>query len=240
MTEVIIMKIEFTVGEHTFNKGTEYEKTAKCAFVEGKAHRIQKSKEGYEYFEIENPYVSKTAGTTVENELARIFYNRICDAIRAVRDGYADALYAREGFFGGTSTTRPVVLIDRVKGEELRAKTLEGFKNSKFGYSIKFGSKNSMSGPMFVTETGLSGIFVDEDKVAFFPDYESAKTKVDEYIEAAKALATGKTPDELMEYFKNKDFEFRSVVNTLACEVCEHGVENIFENYKFDIVQNIR
>lgn len=231
--------IEYSVGECTFYAGTPLEKVLPCVYVDGKPIKIQETKEGYKYFEIENPFISKDADTSVENELARIFHNRICDAIRAVREGYAHCLY-NDGKFFNSSYPRPIVMLDSARGEEFRLKTLEGFKDCEFGYSIKFDNKNSMYASDFVSVKGNRGVSFEDDFVDFFKDMGSAQAKVNDYIESAKLLASGKTLSELMRVGQDEEVRLRSVVFRLALEICKRGVDGMFDQYSFEIVQNIR
>lgn len=64
--------------------------------------------------------------------------------------------------------------------------------------------------------------------------------QVNEYVESAKLLARGKTLGELMRVGHGEETRLRSVAFSLALEICKNGIENMFDQYSFEIVQNIR
>lgn len=70
------------------------------------------------------------------------FNSRIRDAVYAVRDGYGDLIYQNGRII------RVVYILDRQKGEELRAETLKDYKDAKFGYCIILGFKNGSRFPL--------------------------------------------------------------------------------------------
>lgn len=80
------------------------------------------------YFIIGNPYKGneKRSIDKILND------DNMKDMVQALRDGYCDVF--QKGFFGSMHAIRFIL---RDKGEELRKKSLEGWKDTKFCYAIR-------------------------------------------------------------------------------------------------------
>jgi len=171
-----MLKTKFRLTECVWYYGTEYQEIAKTAITEdGKRHKIQIMDDGTEYFTIDNPYS--------EEERYDGFYGRIKDAVNAVKEHYADCIKGnpvplsifQSGIF-------PIVLLDRDKGEEFWKKSMEGWKNAKFGYQIKCGGKNSFSGYQPIDKDGNFNIKNTE----YFETKDAAEEKINKFIEKSK------------------------------------------------------
>ena len=171
-----MLKTKFRLTECMWYYGTEYQKIIKTAITEdGERHMILKMDDGTEYYTIDNPYPNE--------EHYNGFTGRIKDAVNAVKEHYADCLKGNPMpfdicRFGVT----PIVFLDRKKGEKAWKKSLEGWKDAKFGYCIKAGSKNSFSGYCTLDYHGdytfdLGNNYITE---------EEAKSKLNEWINTAK------------------------------------------------------
>ena len=225
------MKTEFTVGEFIINEGTDKEKIVPCVYVDGQRLRVYETEQGYKYFKIKNPYAPLVEEGDLEQELAAIFSGRIGDAIKAVQEGYADAISKDDNIIGNKNV-RPVVFLDRTFGEACRQATLEGFKDVEFGYTVKFGNKQSMYGYSFVNTNNEKGVYGEEQPV-FFKTEQEAKTYIDNCISEAKLLAMC-GEEELEKEFKKRG-SVRDIVMILAFEIYENG-----DDYGFEVVQHIK
>ena len=131
-------------------------------FENGVDYCVNTDKEGREYFPVPNIY------NDMENDriLKQLFVGRIKDAITTIRKGQGDVLSVSNMFGFAESVYR---FVDRIYGEEMRQKTLEGWKNAEFGYSLKFGYLNSMSGSRFINKDyQIMSIFDDQNDYMFF------------------------------------------------------------------------
>ena len=226
------MKTEFIEGEFIANEGTDKEKVVPCVYVDGQRLRVYETEQGYKYFKIKNPYAPLIEEGDLEQELAAIFSGRIGDAIKAVKEGYADALFKDNNIIGD-GTVRPIVFLDRTFGEACRQKTLEGFKGVEFGYTVKFGNKQSMHGYSFVNTNNEQGVYSDEQPV-FFKTEQEAKAYIDKCISDAKLFAMC-GEEELRKEFKKRGCSVRDIVMILAFEIYKNG-----DDYGFEIVQHIK
>lgn len=209
------MKTKFTVEMRKLFEGTERECIKECAVTEdGEVYQLSEL-DGIKYFYIDNPYDKSSLS-------ARRFYNRIYDAVRAVREDYADALVGPTGDCIFSFSTKPVVFLDRDKAEEYRQKTLDGWKDAEFGYSVYCGSKKSMSGYSEVFENGDFGILAS-GKQMIFKTEDEAKAKLNEYVdkarEIAKTIANAENPGE----------EYSNMINSNTPFVIERLIDCFIE-----------
>ena len=139
----------------------------KCAITEdGKKHVVQTMEDGTEYFYIENPYHTASLRE-------RHFLGYIADAIRSIKEDYADVLLGGSHTNVFTKHDNPVVLLDREKGEEYREKSKEGWKNAEFGWGIEYGNKNSFGGYHLVNDKGIVQLFGEYNPVIFDTEEEA-------------------------------------------------------------------
>ena len=128
-----------------------------------------------------------------ESILDAMFVGRIHDAYKAIVQGHGDVIGSTQ-FFGplGFKTESVYRFVDREYGEAMRAKTLEGWKDSIFGYKVVFGNNSSMSGPNTITEDDwlYSAFGGDEQSpMRFFETEEDAQAYVNTKMAIAKPLA---------------------------------------------------
>jgi hypothetical protein len=145
----------------------EKRKGKRVLFEDGTDYCVQKDEEGHEYFPVPNFKMK---------DVFKSFTGRIKDAIEAIRKGEGDVLSVTN-LFG--KSEHVYYFIDRAYGEELRKKTIEGFKNTEFGYSLKFGFLDSFSGSRFIAKdnTILSAFDNQNDYVYFSTEKEAEEYK---------------------------------------------------------------
>ena len=135
---------------------------------------IQKDKKGREYYCPSNPH----------GELG-LFIDRPKDAIECIRNGFADAFY--ESYLLGMKSLNVVRYIDRVYGEEIRQKTIDGWKDAKFCYGVKFCFLNAITRGNLVTKNKeLMGYGDTQDDVLTFETEKEASSFIDEVNTKAK------------------------------------------------------
>ncbi len=161
-----MLKTKFRIADCfiTYKDGGEVKK---CAITEdGEKHIIQTMEDGTEYFQIDNPYHKNSLRE-------RHFLGYLADAINAIRDDYADVLLGGNHTNVFTKHDRPIVLIDREKGEEYRVKSKDGWKDTEFGWGIEYGNKNSFGGYHLINEDGVVQLFGEYNPIVFDTEEEA-------------------------------------------------------------------
>ena len=175
-------KTKFRITKCLMNDGVK-----ECAITsDGKKHTIEETKDGEKYFRIDNPYKNDTL-------LERHFHGRIGDAIQSIRDGYADVILCGDQMNVFTQFAYPIVMLDSKLGEEYRQKSVDGFKDSKLGYCIYYGSKNSFGGYHPTDEVGNMALFT---KYKVYDTEEEAEKKLNEYVKKAYDIAKSAVGDD--------------------------------------------
>lgn len=91
--------------------------------------------DGREFYYPTNNYPGNNIG---------LFSGKPKDAIQCIKDGFGDC-FVKSDLFGFTME-HVVRFVDRKYGEDIRRNTIEGWKNAKFAYAVKFTLLNSFSG----------------------------------------------------------------------------------------------
>ena len=108
-------------------------------FADGSRKKmIQTDKQYGKYFEVDNEL-----NTTLKSCLRFSFSGRIKDAVDMIKSGNGDCIKSVQ-LFGRCDNV--MYFLDRTIGEELRQKSLDGWKDTKFGWAIECGYKNSFTG----------------------------------------------------------------------------------------------
>ena len=172
-------------------------KLVECVFIDGgKQLAVHKTSDGHKYFCVDN-YIDKSIDL-----YSKTFINRIGDAVQVVKDGNGDVISVYRSCFGGECIS-VWYFIDREYGEEMRNKTIEGWKDASFGYAVKFENKNSISGGYFidknlsallpgqVTKENLLLFNTKDDVICFRTEivpkvYQYAKEAMNTYLERDK------------------------------------------------------
>lgn len=144
---------EFRVAKCLGNDGVqEY-----AIFADGSRKKIIQTDEQYgKYFEVDNEL-----NTDCDTFLKYSFSGRIKDAIDTIKSGNGDCI-KQINLFG--KYDKVLYFIDRKVGEELRAKSLEGWKDTKFAWTVECGNKNSFSGYAPINSKGERISMFDEDR----------------------------------------------------------------------------
>lgn len=161
---------EFRIARCLDNNGKGIHEYA--IFADGSRKKLIETDEKYgKYFEVDNEL-----NTDVKNSLRFSFSGRIKDAIDTIRNGNGDCIMSFN-LFGRHDSV--LYFIDREVGEELRQKSMDGWKDTKFGWVIETGYKNSFSPYVALNEKNETiGIF-DEDRT---PKYFTLKEDAEQYI----------------------------------------------------------
>lgn len=200
-------------------------------YPDGVKRIVQKDENGKEYFSIPN-YRS--------NHSFKLFRDRIKDAIETIKEGNGDVLAVRTLF--GTKSESVHRYLDREYGESLRIKTIEGFKDAEFGYSLKFGYLNSMSGSRFISKDKKIVGFQSESEHIFFEneaDANSFKLKLiaeaEEIVVKYNEVNSTKDNKKISE-FVQKNYQ-DNIVSTLWAVMAEPSEGN---DWRLEVVQVIK
>lgn len=227
---------------------------------------IQKMEDGTEYVNIRyNPYLSaeEQADDSIEARLAKRFVNRICDAVRLVKEGYADCIIGpKDSSSVFSSKPKPVVLLDRYLAAQKRDTAIKDLGSLKEGWRLLYESKNSFSsgtpvsfdGDLVVLE-GTPALFdTKEDAIKFYQTMldtaEGLVTEVFEsvkpsFMEKLKGEKPGKSIgarrlDALEELIKDRGHT--PLIEFIAQDMCDgnvtmHSRELWEKNYCFRVIQ---
>lgn len=202
-------------------------KRGRYAIMEdGKRVRLEKDNSGNEYFRIENPYARVKEGKSLASYKERNFYNLIRDAITAIREDYADSILCKEQNVGGFINV--VRFVDEKIGKEYREKTLAGWANTKFGYALRAGSKNSWSGYAMIGSKGEKlSVLANALKYRVFETEEEALNYGKELLDLAREYASRMVSAE----------NHKEAINECFDEVNEkYGKFSIIEDFMADLV----
>ncbi len=184
-------------------------------------------KDGHEYVKIPNPH-----------HKFNLYSHRIKDAINQIQYGIGDALYSNHH-------DSVVMFLDRRYGNAIKQKTIEGWKNTKFGYSIygyyenKIGSdsKFNKNGDFYFSDIS------DPDSQLIFDDITDAYSKIDEWTSDTLNAAT------IYKSIKHDDVNMTAFIRNMP-EVVYHMLWNYVSSseelnesggkYILEVCQDIR
>ena len=188
------------------------------------------------YFEVDNELNSEE-----KTCLRYSFSGRIKDLVDMIKNGSGDCikstnLLGRHDYL--------LYFIDRECGEKLRQKSLKGWENTKFGWSIITGCKCSFSpySPLNINDERIS-MFDDNKTPMYFEHKEKATEHVKNLIEKAWKYALqlqkdysnanneqekDKIIDNWIDKIKSETSEF-NIVFDYACDILDEN-----QNLKFD------
>lgn len=152
-------------------------------FADGSRKKMVQIDEQYgKYFEVDNEL-----NTNYKSSLRFSFSGRIKDAVDMIKSGNGDCIKSIQ-LFGRHDNV--VYFLDRTIGEELRKKSLNGWKDTKFGWAIEYGNKNSFSGySMLNNKMERISMFDEDRKPMTFDTEEAAKRYIEGLTERAKYYA---------------------------------------------------
>lgn len=223
-------------------------------FADGSRKKLIQIDEQYgEYF-----YVDNELNTTGKHKLLRSsFTGRVKDAVETIRNGNGDCIQQTQLMF---KFTHVCYFLNREIGEQLRAKSIEGFKDTRFGWSIEVGNKNSMSGYAPIKPDGSRLSMFDKDrKILTFDTEEDAEAYMQKLINQAKELAKEMSDaissastkenkkaamDKTFDKFEEITGSRFSVLEDLVCDMVDgDGIlkseECNLDNWGYDITQCI-
>lgn len=152
---------------------------------------IKTDDNGKEYYYISNPH----------DELG-LFTDKPKDAIECIRNGLGDALQRTNIL--NMKHEKVLRFIDREYGEELRQKTIEGWKDAKFAYAVKFMYMNSFHPGHLISKDKAIYMTDNKDVLTFETESDAlafideVNTKAEEYHK--EYLSIEKTGDEEYDY----------------------------------------
>ena len=152
-------------------------------FADGsRKKKIQVDEQYGKYFEVDNEL-----NTNYKSCLRFSFSGRIKDAVDMIKSGNGDCIKSVQMVGRHDSV---LYFLDRTIGEKLRQKFLDGWKDTKFGWAIECGNKNSLSGYSMLNKKMERISMLDEErKPMTFDTEEDAKRYVEGLIERAKYYA---------------------------------------------------
>lgn len=192
-------------------------------FADGSKKRMIKNDETYgKYFTVPNELN--------ENEtdiLRHSFTGRIKDAVDTIKSGNGDCINV-SNLFGKHESV--FYFLDRKIGEDLRAKSLEGWKDTKFAWALKAGYKTSFGGYSLLNEKDELITMFDENRIpAYFDNETDARNHMNFLIEEAWTFAK-----QLAEKIEKEDDE------TKKEQVFSDMLNEILEKYpKFTLLESL-
>lgn len=184
-------------------------------FADGSRKKIIQTSDKYgKYFEVDNEL-----NTDCESVLRFSYSGRIKDAVEMIRNGNGDCISSTE-FTGRTDEV--LFFLDRRIGEELRQKSLEEWKNTRFGWAIECGNKNSFLGYSMLNQKNERLSIFDKDRSPMVFD---TKESADEY---AKCLI------EKSKYYAKR------LTNNLRGITDKEEMDKIFDNVMNEIKNDIK
>ena len=133
---------EFRVAKCLSDDGKRIRKHA--IFKDGSRKKpILEDEDGREYFEVDNwidsdpELIEFNYHSRMADKMQLTFSGRISDAVESIRRGYGDVICVKNLPFG-IRTEKVLYFLDREYGENLRQKSLEGWKDTIFKYSLYY------------------------------------------------------------------------------------------------------
>lgn len=211
--------------------------------------RFQTDSQNREYF-----YVDNELNTNVSTSMKYSFSGRIKDAVDMIKLGNGDCIKNTDMLIASDSV---LYFLDRKIGEEYRKKFINGWKDTKFGWAIEVGNKNSFY-PYLRLNKNLESISLwnaDTTQLTFDSE-ELALEKIHEIIQLAHNYAieilekmNEETDEKKKEEAFNKAFDQiqekigeRSVLINLIYDFFDDDLTDVHDelnHYGYKIVQCI-
>lgn len=205
-------------------------------FADGsRKKRIYIDNEYGKYFEVDNEL-----NTEEETILRYCFSGRIKDAVSMIKNGDGDCIRSTNSLGRHNSL---LYFLDRKIGEKFRQKSLEGWKNTKFGWIIKTGYKNSFYPyePLNVKDETIS-LFDDDKTPMYFKHrdeaYKHVKILIDKAWEYAKQLQ--KDCHEKANNEQDKDKIIGDWINKIRNETSEFSIVFYYASDMLDEKENLK
>lgn len=205
---------------------------------------IQADEDGREYYCPSNPH-----------DKFGLFTDKPKDAIECIRNDLGDGFQQSQSKLLGFTMEHVVRFINREYGEEIRRKTLEGWKD-KFAYGVKFTYLDSFSGGRLVMKNKTLMSWGDDTKdVLSFDSEEDAalfikeiNEKASKYCEEYRSLK--ETGNRKWDY----EYTFKPFFNSIEGRM-ENGADSVYwrafcglcdkmkndkPEYKMEVVQIVK
>ena len=178
---------------------------------------IHQDKEGREYYYPSNP-----------NEKFGLFSGRPKDAIECIINGFGDALECTQ--IVGMNIEHVVRFIDREYGENIRQKTIEGWKDAKFAYAVKFYFLNSFGNGRLIckNKTLMSWFNNSQDEILTFETESEASDFIEEVNEKAKEYYNEYTN---LERTDDKNYNYEKICKPFFDKIegkIENGIDSVY------------
>lgn len=162
---------EFRVAKCLDNNGIhEY-----AIFADGSRKKLIQNDEQYgKYFEVDNEL-----NTDCNTFMRFSFSGRIKDAVDMIRKGNGDCIQSVK-LFGRVD--KVIYFLDRKVGEELRQKSLDGWKDTRFGWAIECGYKCSFAGYSMLNKKNERISAFDKENIPMTFDSKEVANEYAEYL----------------------------------------------------------
>lgn len=185
--------------------------------IRDQIYSVKTDSEGNEYVYVPNPLNPKCLF---------LFNGRIKDAVEQIRNGLGDCMIINDCEIAFLRFTDVIMYLDRKIGNEIKKKSIEGWKDAKFGYSIAGEFKNSLNGSMIFDADGNGLPRLQWRKPCiFFETEEAAQKQIDIWTEQAKKI--GETYNRLEQGFPEDENSVRITEDT------PYVVSNLSDNFYF-------
>lgn len=176
---------------------------------------IQVDDKGREYFDVDNwiqsnPELDEFNHGNLKDRLKYSFNRKPEDMITSIKKGYGDVISVRH-ILGRLESV--LYFLDREYGESLRKQTIEGWKQTKFGYVLYFDS---------IALNKNSGDNDRRRKDIFFNSYEDAIKLAERIVANAMEIA------DKIQGFTYKDNPYLSFIE----DVDNPAVELVFDQFE--------
>lgn len=192
-------------------------------FADGSRKKLIRNDKQYgKYFEVDNELNNDCIACLLSN-----YIDRIKDAIDMISNGNGDCIKVY------SSGNRVLYFLDRKIGDDLRKKTIEAWKNTKFGWAIKTIHKHSLLGYYLLNKKAepITMFMAKKDSCLMtFETKEAAKAYAEELIEKAKAYAKRLAESNHDEIDRKVDI----VVNDINKEM--GSTLSIIEEFMYDML----
>ena len=198
-------------------------------FADGSRRKLIQNDDQYgKYFVVDNEL-----NTECKNMSRFSFSGRIKDAVNSVMNGNGDCIRV-DNLLG--AHVQVVYFIDRNIGDELREKSIEGWKNTKFGWSIECGYKNTFSGyTMLDKKLKRQSVFDNDFSPITFKNKDEATQYIEDVIERARYYA--KRIANKLSAVTNESDRF-NIIDGVISEIIEYtGTEfSVISDFVFDML----
>ena len=198
-------------------------------FADGSRKKLIQNDEQYgKYFEVDNEL-----NTDCKTFMRFSYSGRIKDAVDMIRNGNGDCIQSVK-FFGRVD--KVIYFLDRKVGEELRQKSLDGWKSTKFGWVIECGYNSSFAGYSMLNKKNERFLYLDKENTLMTFDSQEAANKYAEYLVDKARYYTKRLADNISGIEDKTEQE--KIIDTMIDEINEEaGTKfSIIMDFAFDML----